>query len=757
MILRYHNPMSAKFLTARHLRKSFPSGGDTIAAVDGFSYSFPSSGLYCFTGESGSGKTTLLHVLSGLSKPDQGEVVLQGESIYADRKETKRLRQSFGYVFQEGNLLEDRTVKENMLLVSTDKGRMCESLKRFGVLNKLDVPVARLSGGEKQRVAIARCFFKGARILVLDEPTASLDERNGTLVFDAIKQASEEVLCLVSTHNQKLASAYADVCFFLKKGMVEEKTGEPISAQENDPIDAKPVSKGKMPLFYGWRNLWKKKGKAIATTIVSTLSLFFLIAGASFAFFDATPAFECALKESDTWFLPLNQYARSEEGNFWGNPISGGKYYKESIQGAFGETFAYRIGHNVSAEGTHTTLNVIPYFEGLEIHKTKIRAPQSGEAVVSSFFHDLVGSSFSVTVEGTEKSFETRQIVPISYEPKELTLHKENIDYQQENEGRFSSYYTYLIVSAEDFSSFRDSSEGVSLRAANCFYEGTDLNAYVNNTTHFQAYQGQELLLGRAPENEGEIVAPRSLLDSSRAMESYLGTDARFIDLNQTSDPRRYSSCLNVYDIVPNLEIVGVADGIFAYLHPDLLERFSMADWENGTRVSVDVKDVKKVASKLGEMEFRSNDALFRPIYEFEQIKNSGLGIAFMVIEALLAVMSAAVGFSLGQDGITGKEKEIALLLTLGQEEKDFLARYFLGCGVFLGIAFLLALGFSGFALWMANLLAVPSHAYALFQLSYQGILLAIAVSFLTAFLSSLGSLHRLNRLQIADIFRGKE
>ena len=151
--------MSAKFLTARHLRKSFPSGGDTIAAVDGFSYSFPSSGLYCFTGESGSGKTTLLHVLSGLSKPDQGEVVLQGESIYADRKETKRLRQSFGYVFQEGNLLEDRTVKENMFLVSTDKGRMCESLKRFGVLNKLDVPVARLSGGEKQRVAIARCFF----------------------------------------------------------------------------------------------------------------------------------------------------------------------------------------------------------------------------------------------------------------------------------------------------------------------------------------------------------------------------------------------------------------------------------------------------------------------------------------------------------------------------------------------------------------------------------------------------------------------
>ena len=128
-----------------------------------------------------------------------------------------------------------------------------------------------------------------------------------------------------------------------------------------------------------------------------------------------------------------------------------------------------------------------------------------------------------------------------------------------------------------------------------------------------------------------------------------------------------------------------------------------------------------------------------------------------MVIEALLAVMSAAVGFSLGQDGITGKEKEIALLLTLGQEEKDFLARYFLGCGVFLGIAFLLALAFSGFALWMANLLAVPSHAYALFQLSYQGILLAIAVSFLTAFLSSLGSLHRLNRLQIADIFRGKE
>ena len=184
-------------------------------------------GLYAIIGKSGSGKSTLLHMIGGLLRPTSGKVFIDGIDIYSlsDKELAKIRNKNIGFVFQSFHLEDTYTSFENVelpLIISKekyDKKSIDKALERFDVLNKKNEKTINLSGGEKQRVAIARSIIRNPNILLCDEPTGNLDELNGNLVFNYLKELSKDRTVIIVTHNPDLARQ-CDYVYTLRDGEV---------------------------------------------------------------------------------------------------------------------------------------------------------------------------------------------------------------------------------------------------------------------------------------------------------------------------------------------------------------------------------------------------------------------------------------------------------------------------------------------------------------------------------------------------------
>ena len=188
-------------------------------------------------GPSGSGKSTLLAILSGLLRPDEGEVDLLGDAIwargYGDRDRESLRRRHCGFVFQQCNLMPALTARQQLRIAlewASDvprneiDPRAVETLVRLGLKDHLQSRPHELSGGEKQRVAVARAVVKMPKIIFADEPTAALDwERNGRGVFDLLAQAAHErgATVLIVAHDQRIADR-SDLVLHIEDGRLTE-------------------------------------------------------------------------------------------------------------------------------------------------------------------------------------------------------------------------------------------------------------------------------------------------------------------------------------------------------------------------------------------------------------------------------------------------------------------------------------------------------------------------------------------------------
>lgn len=172
------------------------------------SLKIPDGSFIVFAGKSGCGKTTLLNMIGGLEKPDSGQIIVDGMDIYKKKNMTAYFTFKVGFLFQNFALVEDRSVYKNLQLVQkkarTDR-TIDDILDELGILDKKDEPVYKLSGGEQQRVALARLMYKQCDIILADEPTGSLDNENAEAVMTILHRLNEQgKTIIVVTHSEKI-------------------------------------------------------------------------------------------------------------------------------------------------------------------------------------------------------------------------------------------------------------------------------------------------------------------------------------------------------------------------------------------------------------------------------------------------------------------------------------------------------------------------------------------------------------------------
>lgn len=216
-------------ITAAGVQKSFDKG--RISVLRGVHLTINRGEIVALWGGSGSGKTTLLHMLGGLDSPDSGIMTVAGLNPAFSKDRLQLRREKVGFIFQLHNLIADLTLLENCLITAVATGGVTEIYQaRFkelagflGITHLQHQRIQELSGGERQRVAICRALMHQPQIILADEPTGSLDEDTGVIVFEMLKKMAkkENVTVVMATHERRFAES-CDRIFQVRKGVAEE-------------------------------------------------------------------------------------------------------------------------------------------------------------------------------------------------------------------------------------------------------------------------------------------------------------------------------------------------------------------------------------------------------------------------------------------------------------------------------------------------------------------------------------------------------
>lgn len=221
----------SNLIYATNLHKHYDNGN--IKALNGVNLEIAKNDFVAIMGPSGSGKSTLLHIIGGLGKPDKGNIVVADQDLIKTKNLTSFRARTVGFVFQLHNLLPSLTAAENVMIPmyeirqteSSRRRRALELLDKVGVSKRASGLPSQLSGGERQRVAIARALANSPPIILADEPTGSLDSKNGEQIMELLTQIwkTDGTTLIIITHDMSVAKR-AQHILYMCDGEISEKT-----------------------------------------------------------------------------------------------------------------------------------------------------------------------------------------------------------------------------------------------------------------------------------------------------------------------------------------------------------------------------------------------------------------------------------------------------------------------------------------------------------------------------------------------------
>lgn len=230
-------------IKTENLTKTYKAGKNHFTALDKINLEIEEGEIVVILGPSGSGKTTLLNLLSGLDKKTSGKIFYEGKDIsrYSDSKMTRFRKKNLGFIFQTYNLLEHLNVYENILVgkkLGSKTIDVYEVMKTVGLKKHAKKAMYQLSGGEQQRVSIARAIVKNPKVMFCDEPTGALDEKTGKVVLDSLIDINEKynTTMIIITHNPGIA--------FIGDRIIRMNSGHIMEEKKNKRMDPKEIPWG---------------------------------------------------------------------------------------------------------------------------------------------------------------------------------------------------------------------------------------------------------------------------------------------------------------------------------------------------------------------------------------------------------------------------------------------------------------------------------------------------------------------------------
>lgn len=276
-----------------NIYRDYGSQGKMTHAIDGVSLMFPSKGFVAILGPSGCGKTTLLNIIGGLDKPTSGTMYVDGKdtSDFKDSDLDEYRNEKIGFVFQEYNLLAEMDALSNIRLAldirkvdrKVSEKIALDMLEVVGLSDKAHSKPNQLSGGQCQRVSIARALVGNPSVILADEPTGALDSKSGYEVMDILEKISKEKLVIMVTHNEKLALKYANRIIRLSDGKVESDSA-PYEEKKEESLDdyllndsnekKKKVGLGILgSMMTGLRHTINKFGRSLSVALTTTFGI----------------------------------------------------------------------------------------------------------------------------------------------------------------------------------------------------------------------------------------------------------------------------------------------------------------------------------------------------------------------------------------------------------------------------------------------------------------------------------------------------
>lgn len=375
-------------ITLENVTKTYHTDGGEVQALRGISLELPASGLYCVVGKSGCGKSTLLNLLGGLDSPTSGTVLFDGES-----PETDDSRKKVSYVFQDFGLFPFLTAEENIRVTGCLHEEALRLLEKVGLEGFGKRSMRTLSGGEQQRLAIARALSHHCKVILADEPTGNLDEDNAEDVFKTFVEIAKTKLVVIVTHDKEAAEQYADPIIYLSDGQISgTKELHAVNSAETEERDqsapAAKKSRFGQNLKFSVALLRRGKGRSVAFCFLLMLFFCFLFLLQAFLSANTLDLALRHIRENDVKYVGLGQEYKKENHKhieFNQNTLD---YLKEHSDFVLGE---FSIGFNMDQSDFGITYGELPDLKILEGNKEGGVLVARSEAV-----RVPVGESFSI-------------------------------------------------------------------------------------------------------------------------------------------------------------------------------------------------------------------------------------------------------------------------------------------------------------------------------------------------------------------------